>query len=363
MSISTSTLRNQLRTLLTLTNTEVQVAETRVAQARTEAVRKELSENAANGRIRAVAIEKAIRDLGGLPDVLRPVLGRLAATVKALAEQAQPFDEALLGDLALEHQLLDRSIYVKALATAENEPDVVALAERLITAHRATVDWLTIVLAEEAIGGPVALRRGPLQAASGAALRVAGIPATLTARGVDRAVDVLRSAPARLGGFVDKTEEAGGTAVALATDARDKAVKRVTDAGDTVVERVSDVSEAISERASDAGKAASKTAKATRDAALDAAEDTARAQGATGAADAIHAVRDATGLVDPDDLPIVDYDTLNVNAAVSAIKQLDEPSDIRTVIAYEEAHKGRQGVISAAQTRLAAIAEEIVGVK
>ncbi|WP_207836115.1 ferritin-like domain-containing protein [Williamsia soli] len=352
MSISTSTLRNQLRTLLTLTNTEVQVAETRIAQARTDAVRKELSENAANGRIRAVAIEKAIRDLGGLPDVLRPVLGRLAATVKALAEQAQPFDEALLGDLALEHQLLDRSIYVKALATAESEPEVVALAERLITAHQATVDWLTIVLAEEAIGGPVALRRGPLQAASGAALRVAGIPATLTARGVDRAVDVLRSAPARLGGFVDKTEEAGGAAVALATDARDKAVKRVTDAGETVVER-----------ASDAGKAASKTVKATRDAALDAAEDTARAQGATGAADAIHAVRDATGLVDPEDLPIVDYDSLNVNSVVSAVKQLDEPSDIRTVIAYEEAHKGRHGVISAAQTRLAAIAEEIVGVK
>lgn len=351
MSMSTSTLRNQLRTLLTLTNTEVQVAETRIAQARTEAVRKELSENAANGRIRAVAIEKAIRDLGGLPDALRPVLGRLAATVKALAEQAQPLDEALLGDLALEHQLLDRSIYVKALATAENEPGVVALAERLITAHQATVDWLTIVLAEEAIGGPVALRRGPLQAASGAALRVAGIPATLTARGVDRAVDVLRNAPARLGGFVDKTEEAGEAVAALATDARDKAVKRVSDAGDAVVER-----------ASDAGKTASKTAKATRDAALDAAEDTARAQGATGAADAIHAVRDAAGILDPEDLPIDDYDSLNVNAVVAAVKKLDEPSEIRTVIAYEEAHKARAGVISAAQTRLAAIAEEIVGV-
>lgn len=362
MSISTSTLRNQLRTLLTLTNTEVQVAETRTAQARTEAVRKELAENAANGRIRAVAIEKAIRDLGGLPDVLRPVVGRLAATFKAVAEQAQPFDEALLGDLALEHQLLDRSIYVKALATAESEPDVVALAERLITAHKATVDWLTIVLAEEAIGGPVALRRGPLQAASGAALRVAGIPATLTARGVDRAVDVLRSAPARLGGFVDKTEEAGEAAVALATDAGDKAVKRATATRDKAVKRATDAGDAVVDRASEAGKTVRKTAKATRDAALDAAEDTARAQGATGAADALHAVRDATGLVDPDDLPIVDYDSLNVNSVVSAVKQLDEPSDIRTVIAYEEAHKGRQGVVSAAQSRLAAIAEEIVGV-
>jgi hypothetical protein len=118
----------------------------------------------------------------------------------------------------------------------------------------------------------------------------------------------------------------------------------------------------VVERASDAGRTASKTAKATRDAALDAAEDTARAQGATGAADAIHAVRDATGIVDPEDLPIDDYDSLNVNSVVAAVKKLDEPSEIRTVIAYEEAHKARAGVISAAQTRLAAIAEEIVGV-
>lgn len=361
MSISTSTLCKQLRTLLTLTNTEVQVAETRIAQARTESVREELTKNAANGRIRAVAIEKAIRDLGGLPDVVRPVVGRLAATVKALAEQVQPFDEALLGDLALEHQLLDRSIYVKALATAENEPDVVALAERLIAAHQATVGWLTIVLAEEAIGGPVALRRGPLQAACGVTLRVAGIPATLTARGVDRAVDVLRSAPARLGGFVDKTGEAGEAALAVATDARDTAVKRATDAGDKAIKRATDTSDAVVERATDASKTVRKTAEATRDAALDAAEDTARAQGATGAANALHAVRDATGLVDPDDLPIVDYDSLNVNSVVSAVKQLEEPSDIRTVIAYEEAHKDRHGVVSAAQTRLAAIAEEIVG--
>lgn len=350
MSISTGTLRNQLRNLLILTNSEIQIAETRATQARTEAVRRELTENAAHGRIRAVAIEKAIRDLGGLPDVLRPVVGRLAASVKALTEQAQPFDEALLGDLALEHQLLDRAIYVKALATAASESDIVALAERLITAHQATVKWLTVVLAEEAIGGPVALRRGPLQAASGAALRIAGIPATLTARGVDRAVDILRSVPVRLGGFADKVEEDGGTAIAAVADTRDNAIRRVAEVGDSVAEQ-----------ATEAGKAVRKTAKASRDAALDAAEDTARTQGATSAADALHSIRDATGLIDPDDLPIVDYDSLNVNSVVAAVKQLDEPSDIRTVVSYEEAHKDRQGVVSAAQARLAAIAEEIVG--
>ena len=129
------TLINQLRTVLDLTHTEIQVAETRVAQARTEAVRNELTQNANNGRIRAEAIEKAIRDLGGFPDTIGPFLGRAAAAVKALTEQAQPFDEALLGDLALEDQLLDRSRYIKALAVAAKNTDVQGLADRLITAH------------------------------------------------------------------------------------------------------------------------------------------------------------------------------------------------------------------------------------
>ena len=127
-----------MRALLDLTNTEIQVAETRVAQARTEAVRRELTQNADNGRDRAEAIEKAIRQLGGRPDVIGPFLGRAAAAVKALTEQAQPFDEALLGDLALEHQLFDRARYVKAFAVAAQESDVEALASRLITAPPAT---------------------------------------------------------------------------------------------------------------------------------------------------------------------------------------------------------------------------------
>src|SRR5215217_4179809 len=152
----TTKLVAQLRTVLDLTNTEIQVAETRVGQARTEAVRRELTQNAGNGRARAEAIEKAIRDLGGFPDTVGPFLGRAAAAVKALTEQAQPFDEALLGDLALEDELLDRARYIKALAVAAKQTDVQNLADRLITAHSATVNWLPTVLAEEALGCPAA---------------------------------------------------------------------------------------------------------------------------------------------------------------------------------------------------------------
>jgi hypothetical protein len=318
MSITTNTLIAQLRALLDLTNTEIQVAETRVAQARTEAVRRELTQNAQNGRDRAEAIEKAIRQLGGRPDVIGPFLGRAAAAVKALTEQAQPFDEALLGDLALEHQLFDRARYVKALAVAAQESQVEALASRLITAHAATVDWLTTVLAEDALGGPAALRRTPLQAAAGTAIQLVNLPVNWSVRSLDKAVDTVRATPLAVSELINRGK------------------------------RVGDV--------------ASKTVSASRDAALETAEAVIREGGADRAADVLHSARAATGALDADELPIDGYDELNVSEAVSAIKALTNPADVRAILAYEEAHKARQGVVSAAQTRIAGIAQEVVGI-
>lgn len=314
----TTKLLAQLRVLLDLTSTEIQIAETRIAQARTDAVRRELTQNAANGRERAEAIESAIRDLGGLPDVLGPFLGRAAAAVKALTEQAEPFDEALLGDLALEDQLLDRSRYLKALAVAAKNPEVESLASRLINAHSATVDWLTTVLAEDALGGPAALRRTPLQMATGTAVKFVNLPGYWSARGVDRAVEVLRS-----------------TRPAL---------------------------ERLRSRGAHAGDVATKALVASRDAALEAAERVTRNEGADQAAKALHSARTAAGVLDASELPIPEYDELNVNDAVAAVKELTEAGDVRAILLYEEAHKNRQRVVSAAQTRVAAIAQEVVGI-
>ncbi|ORA12249.1 hypothetical protein [Mycobacterium arosiense] len=313
-----ATVLAQLRALHQLTNTEIQVAETRIAQARTEAVQRELTQNASNGRERSEAIEKAIRDLGGVPDVVGPFLGRAAAAVKALTEQAQPFDEALLGDLALENQLLDRSRYLKALAVAAELPDVESLATRLITAHSATVAWLTTVLAEDALGGPAALRRTPLQAATGTAVKLFNLPVEWSTRGIDRAADALRSARPSFSDLVG--------------------------------------------RGAHAGDVATKALAASRNAALEAAERVTRNEGARQTADALHSARAAVGVLDADELPIADYDELNVNEAAAAVKELTSPSDVRAIIAYEEANKNRQRVISAAQTRVAAIAQEVVGI-
>ncbi|MGB3356258.1 MAG: ferritin-like domain-containing protein [Mycobacterium sp.] len=317
-TVTTASLLTQLRSLLDLTHTEIQVAETRVVQARTDAVRTELQQNADNARIRAEAIEKAIRDLGGYPDVIGPFLGRAAAAVKALTEQAEPFDEALLGDLALEGQLLDRARYVKALAVAAKDKDVEALATRLITAHTATVEWLTTVLAEDALGGPAALRRTPLQAAAGFAVKFVNLPLTWSTRRAERAADALRSVRPAVNDLVDRGA------------------------------RTSDI--------------ATKALAGARDSALETAERIAREQGAGQAADAIHAARSATGILDASELPIAGYDELNVSEAVSAIKELTDPTDIRVIVAYEEANKERQRVVSAAQTRLAAIAQDVVGI-
>jgi hypothetical protein len=317
-STEVTTLIAQLRTVLELTHTEIQVAETRIAQARTDAVKKELTENARHGRERTLTIESAIRELGGLPEVVGPFIGRAAAAFKAFAEQAQPFDEAILGDLVLEHELLDRARYIKALAVAAQRKDIEDLAAKLITAHSATVEWLTTVLAEDALGGPAALRRTPLQAAAGLAVKAANLPLIWSARGLDRVVDALRNTQPTIDGLANRGAE------------------------------VRDV--------------ATKAFAASRDAALETAEKVTRDAGAEDAADVLHSLRSASGVVTAEELPISDYDSLNVTEAVTAVKGLDEAADLRVVIAYEEQHKNRHGVVSAAQVRVADIAREVVGV-
>lgn len=207
---------NELRALLRLTETEIQVAETRRLQARTQAVERELGENADNGRKRVEAISAALRARGGHPQVVTKAVGRLGAVAKSNLEQAQPITEALLGDLALEHQLQDRARLLKALATAAEDDDAVRLADRLITAHDATVEWLTVVVAEVALGGPAALRATPIQQAVGFGVGLATLPARVATRGVDSLVGL---ASRTATGVEESTEEAADRLVDLRDDA------------------------------------------------------------------------------------------------------------------------------------------------
>lgn len=322
----------QLRTLLQLTETEAQIAQARQAQARTDAVRRELVQNEKNARTRSIQISSTLRDLGGVPNVVSPVLGRLAALVKAVVEQAEPLDGAMLDDLSLERQLFDRARYLKVLATTANNAKVRRLAERLESAHEATVEWLSTVLAEEALGGPTALRPTPLQAAAGTATRIVIAPARWSADGVNRAVATVKQRR-------DQVE-----------DAADEVTGKATQLKDEVTEKATQLKDATKQTLTAAGKAG-----------LAQAEKSARQGGADDTAEAVHEVRVATGSIDSSELPIKNYDTLSVSDAVAAVKKLDRPEDLRTIIAYEEATKNRTGVVSATQARLTGIARGVAG--
>jgi hypothetical protein len=313
---------NQLRALVLLTQTEEQVARTRISQARTDAVRRELTQNADNAAARTLEITEALRATGGVPDVVTPAIGRASAMLKATFEQAAPFEEALFSDLQLEHQLLDRATYLKVLAEQAQETKVRQLAEKLMDAHKATVEWLTVVLAEEAMGGPVALVPTPLQKVAGGVARAVNAPVRFVANTVNNAVDTVQHAG-------------------------DEASERITG----VAARASALTDAVRE-----------TLTAGRGASLRRAETIARREGNTDAAKTAKAAREELGDVSADELPIKNFDQLAVGDAIKAIKGLKEPHDLRVVIRYEETHKDRSNVVSAAQTQLAELAKEAVGV-
>jgi hypothetical protein len=99
-----------------------------------------------------------------------------------------------------------------------------------------------------------------------------------------------------------------------------------------------------------------------RAAALRRAERIARRDGNQDAADAAKAAREELGDVTADELPIKGFDSLTTADAAKAAKALRSPHDINVVLRYEETHKNRSNVISAAQVALAAVAKEAVGV-
>jgi hypothetical protein len=318
----TAKILNQLRALVLLTQTEEQIARTRISQARTDAVRRELNQNADHAAERTQAITDQLRALGGVPDVVTPAIGRLSAVLKATFEQAEPLEEALLQDLQLEHQLLDRATYLKVLAEKAELPKVRQLAERLITAHEATVEWLTVVLAEEAMGGPAALQPTPFQRVAGGAATVAIAPYRFVANRLNETVDSV-------------------------AQRRDQAEERLGE---------------VAGKAGSLTSAVRETLAAGRNASLRRAERIARREGRKDEAAQVRAAREELGDVSADELPIKGYDSLSQPDAIKAVKQLKTAHDINVIIRYEETHKDRSNVASAAQTQLAALAKEAVGI-
>lgn len=316
MATDTTKLITELNNLLRLTHTEILIAETRRAQAGSEAIEHELAANADEGRERVQLITAAIRELGGVPDLLGVATGRVAALAKTQLEQGQQLSEALFGDLALEQQLHARARFLRVLADAASATQVRRVAERLERAHAETIEWLEIRLAEVAVGGPPAIRATPLQTAAGVARRTATLPLRGAATAVNRSLRTLSSARGSAGAAVEEQLER---------------TSAVVDAAGAVY-------------------------TAGRDAALQQAESEAVEGGARQTADALHATRAAVGSLDVSELPIADYDDLNAATARERIAALTDVHDVEAVLAYEQRHAARRTVIDEAQARLGALA-------
>jgi hypothetical protein len=299
---NTDKLVGQLRILHNLTNTEAQIATTRVVQARDDSVRDELTANAENAQERSKLIAAALRDLGGVPDVITPALGRATALAKTVVEQVQPLAGALFSDLALEHQLLDRARYLGELADAADHTATRQLAQRLQEAHQETVEWINSVLAQEAAGEPTALRPTPVQMAVGRLSKVAYYPARWAAARIDDAAEAL---------------------------ARTRS-------------RIDTVSEATVESFS-----------AGRDAGLDKAEQIASKKGARNTATTLHRTRAASGALTEAELPVKNYDDLTVNEVEAKVQKVTDSAALTALLRHEQSNKDRVGATTVIENQLA----------
>jgi len=91
---------------------------------------------------------------------------------------------------------------------------------------------------------------------------------------------------------------------------------------------------------------------AGRNASLKRTEQIAGERGNRGQARAVNQRRRELGAVDAGELPIRGYDNLRADVASTRIGRLTDVEDVRSVLAYETAHKARKGVIQAAQRNL-----------
>lgn len=320
--MNTTKIVEQLRSLLQLTTTEIQIIQARIPQARTEAVQKELIQNGKKAQERLLLIADALEEMGSGPGIVTPAVGRLVGAFKLGLEQAEPVREALLQDLSLEHQLLDRARYLKTLAETSGEESVKRLAERLITAHTSTVEWITEMLKREASGEPAVLQASLIQKAAGAASRIVQLPAQYTAEGVNKTASVLQQGAEgvwhRFGELTNKASKLTG------------AVKETAEAGQS--------------------------------ASLQRAELLAQENEKDGIAESIHEVRADLGVLQANELPIKKYDDLNLQEASAAIKKLDTVQDVESVLAYEGNHRSRAGIMAAGRKQIEKLEREAVAV-
>ncbi len=307
MAVTKDMLLSELQDLLRLTAFEQTIAKVRRTQAASTAVADELAANADKAGERRQLLADAVRQAGGVPDVVGAALSKAGALVQTQLNQVQTLQGALLGDLALEHSLRERARYARTLAESLGQTQVIPVLDRLETAHSATIHWLETRLSEVGRTGTSALRATPVQTAVTATRRTVGVPFALFAASVNRASTLL----------------AGG-----AKNAAGAAGSVVESAVSTVEAAVEDASEAVTEAATEAA-------------------ETAEPQ-----------VIDLTG-IDEEQEPFAAFHTLTGDSIIRHVNDSDDVEHLREVLAYEQAHKARKGVVQAAEARLQELSSRV----
>ena len=147
MAVTKDMLLSELQDLLRLTAFEQTIATVRRSQAASTPIAEELQANAEKSGERRQLLADAVRQLGGVPDVVGAALGKAGAFAQTQLNQVQTLQGALLGDLALEHSLRERTRYARTLAESLNQRQVLPVLDRLEVAHTATIEWLETRLA------------------------------------------------------------------------------------------------------------------------------------------------------------------------------------------------------------------------
>ena len=387
-AVTRDMLVSELQNLLRLTAFEQTIAAVRRSQAATTSIAEELRANYAKSVERSQLLQDAVRQAGGVPDVVGSALSKAGAFVQTQVNQVQTLQGALLGDLALEHQLRERTRYARTLAESLGYFQLIPVFERLDTAHTATIEWLEARLTEVGRTGTSAIQATPLQALVGAGRKVAMLPFGVFAATVNRGTSLLHRGASTATGAVtsaagtaaDTAREGLQTAARTAGEAAETTVETVTDAASTAAGAVADgassaastvaegaqtaaqtAAETVSQGASAAAEAVGSGAQTAARATSQAAESTGEAvEGAARATEQatqteVEQVLDLTE-VDEEKPPFAGYASLSGDSVMRHVRDSEDVEHLREILAFEQAHKNRKGVVGALNERLTDLA-------
>lgn len=199
MPVTKDMLVSELQQLLRMTAFEQSIATVRRVQGASTDIATELAENAKKAAERQALLAGAVKQVGGVPDLVGPLLGKAGAFFQTQFNQVQTLQGALLGDLALEHSLRERARYARSLAESLGYSQVIPVLDRLETAHSATIEWLETRIAEVAKTGTSAIEATPIQAAVSVARKLLHAPFGVATTGVNRVTGLVQ------GSLVDNT--------------------------------------------------------------------------------------------------------------------------------------------------------------